>query len=547
MSKFIFITGGVVSSLGKGLTAASLANLLENRGFKITLLKFDPYLNVDPGTMSPYQHGEVYVTDDGAETDLDLGHYERYTSLRLGQRNNVTSGQIYEAVISKERKGDFLGKTVQVIPHVTDEIKRRITSLARPPDEVDMVITEGGGTVGDIEGLPFLEAIRQLRLDLGPQNTLYIHLTYIPYIRAAHEIKTKPTQHSVNKLREIGIQPDILICRTEKHLDREIRAKIALFCNVPAEAVIEETDVRHTIYELPIMLKKEGVDDIIVKHLGLQCRDSDVSVWERIVETVRHPRQGSATIAVVGKYIEHQDAYKSVYEAIDHSGISNDCKINVLRVDSEQIEKNGPDEFLRNAQGILVPGGFGQRGIEGKIAAIQYARLNRVPFLGLCLGMQCAVIEFARNICGLKNANSTEFAPETPHPVISLLTEQKNIVLLGGTMRLGSYPCLLKPETRTFAAYAQESISERHRHRYELNHEYRQLLEDNGLIVTGSSPDGKLAEIVELADHPWFVACQFHPEFKSKPTAAHPLFRGFVKAAMERASAVVHAESSDSK
>jgi CTP synthase len=540
MAKFIFVTGGVISSLGKGLTAASIANLLENRGLKLTMLKFDPYLNVDPGTMSPYQHGEVYVTDDGAETDLDLGHYERYTSLRLGQENNATSGQVYETIISRERKGEFLGKTVQVIPHVTDEIKRRITCLA---DDVDVVITEVGGTVGDIEGLPFLEAIRQLRLDVGPSNIVHVHLTYVPYIRAAHEIKTKPTQHSVTKLREIGIQPDILICRTERHLTREIRAKIALFCNVAVEAVIEETDVKDTIYELPLMLRKEGVDEIIVKLLQLDCRESDLSVWERILETVRHPKN-AVTIALVGKYIEHQDAYKSVYEAIDHSGISNDCKIQVLRTDSEEIEKSSPDEILKEANGILVPGGFGHRGIEGKIAAIGYARVNRIPFLGLCLGMQCAVIEFARNVCGLADANSTEFDAQTPHPVISLLSEQRNVVDLGGTMRLGAYPCAIKPGTRTAAAYGENSVSERHRHRYELNYEYRRRLEENGLLVAGASPDGNLAEIVELADHPWFVACQFHPEFKSKPTAAHPLFRGFVRAAMEHASAVSHARES---
>jgi len=542
MAKFIFITGGVVSSLGKGLTAASIANLLENRGLKLTLLKFDPYLNVDPGTMSPYQHGEVYVTDDGAETDLDLGHYQRFTSVQLGQRNNVTAGQIYESVISKERKGDFLGKTIQVIPHVTDEIKRRITSLA---DGVDLVITEVGGTVGDIEGLPFLEAIRQLRLDVGTGNSVHIHLTYVPYIRAADEIKTKPTQHSVTKLREIGIQPDILVCRTEKHLSKEIRAKIALFCNVAVDVVIEERDVKDTIYELPLMLKKEGVDEIIIKLLRLDWKEGDLSVWERILEAVRHPRN-AATIVVVGKYIEHQDAYKSVYEAISHSGISNDCRINVIRLDSERIERSGPDELLRGAHGILVPGGFGYRGIEGKISAIGYSRVNRIPFLGLCLGMQCAVIEFARNVCGLSNANSTEFDPETPHRVISLLSEQKDVVLLGGTMRLGAYPCVIKRGTRTFAAYQQESISERHRHRYELNYEYRQLLEHNGLLVSGTSPDGKLAEIIELADHPWFVACQFHPEFKSKPTAAHPLFREFVKAAIEMASVRNPAQSRDS-
>lgn len=539
MAKFIFITGGVVSSLGKGLTAASIANLLQNRGLKLTLLKFDPYLNVDPGTMSPYQHGEVYVTDDGAETDLDLGHYERFASVRLGQQNNVTCGQIYEAVISNERKGEYLGKTVQVVPHVTDEIKRRITSLQ---EDLDVVITEVGGTVGDIEGLPFLEAVRQLRLDVGPTNSVHIHLTYVPYIRAAHEIKTKPTQHSVTKLREIGIQPDILICRTERHLSGEIRAKIALFCNVAVESVIEEADVEDTIYELPLMLKNENVDEIIINLLHLDCQESDLSVWEKIVQTVRHPKN-AVTIAVVGKYIEHHDAYKSVYEAIDHAGISNDCRINVLRVDPEEIEKDGAEQSLKEAHGILVPGGFGGRGIEGKIAAIGYARLNGIPFLGLCLGMQCAVIEFARNVCGLTHANSTEFDPETPDPLISLLSEQKDVVLLGGTMRLGAYPCVIKSGTKTFAAYQEDFIRERHRHRYEVNYEYRELLEQNGLLVAGASPDGKLAEIVELADHPWFVACQFHPEFKSKPTSAHPLFRDFVKAAMERASATSAVQS----
>ncbi len=539
MAKLIFITGGVVSSLGKGLTAASIANLLQNRGLKLTLLKFDPYLNVDPGTMSPYQHGEVYVTDDGAETDLDLGHYERFASVRLGQQNNVTSGQIYEAVIAKERKGEYLGKTVQVVPHVTDEIKRRITSLQ---EDLDVVITEVGGTVGDIEGLPFLEAVRQLRLDVGPTNSVHIHLTYVPYIRAAHEIKTKPTQHSVTKLREIGIQPDILICRTERRLSGEIRAKIALFCNVAVESVIEEADVEDTIYELPLMLKNENVDEIIINLLHLDCQESDLSVWEKIVQTVRHPKN-AVTVAVVGKYIEHHDAYKSVYEAIDHAGISNDCKINVLRVDSEEIENEGAEQSLKEAHGILVPGGFGGRGIEGKIAAIRYARLNGIPFLGLCLGMQCAVIEFARNVCGLTHANSTEFDPETPDPLISLLSEQKNVVLLGGTMRLGAYPCVIKSGTKTFAAYQEDFIRERHRHRYELNYEYRELLEQNGLLIAGASPDGRLAEIVELADHPWFVACQFHPEFKSKPTFAHPLFSGFVRAAMERASATSSVQS----
>ena len=479
MSKYIFVTGGVISSLGKGLTSASIASLLENRGLNVTLLKFDPYLNVDPGTMSPYQHGEVYVTDDGAETDLDLGHYERYTSIRLAQRNNATSGQIYEAVISKERKGEYLGKTVQVIPHITNEIKSRITSLA---DDVDIVIVEVGGTVGDIEGLPFLEAIRQLRMDVGAKNTLYIHLTYVPYIRAAHEIKTKPTQHSVTKLREIGIQPEILICRTERHITKDVRAKIALFCNVAPEAVIEEKDVKHTIYELPIMLKKEGVDDAIVRLLELKCEEGDVSVWEKIVETVRSPKN-RATIAVVGKYIEHRDAYKSVYEAIDHSGISNDCGINFLRVDAEEIEEAGPEELLEEADGILVPGGFGKRGVEGMIRAISYARKTRTPYFGICLGMQTACIEFARNACELKDADSTEFNVETPYPVIFKLRDLVNVEEMGGTMRLGAWVCRLGEGSLARDVYSgAPEISERHRHRYEFNPAYREPLEKGGVL-----------------------------------------------------------------
>ncbi len=532
MPKYIFITGGVISSLGKGLTAASIGNLLEHHGLKVTLQKFDPYLNVDPGTMSPYQHGEVYVTDDGAETDLDLGHYERFTSTVLSQKSNCTSGQIYESVISRERRGDYLGKTVQVIPHVTDEIKSRISGLA---DGVDIIITEIGGTVGDIEGLPFLEAIRQFRLDVGHDNALNIHLTYVPYIRAAQEIKTKPTQHSVTKLREIGIQPDILICRTEKKLKKDVRAKIALFCNVPPECVIEEMDVRHTIYELPLMLKKEGLDQKILDHFHLKMNNSDYSDytdWQRIVQKIKNPRH-TITIACVGKYIEHQDAYKSIYEAITHSGIENSCRIKIKKVDPEKLEKTGLRKTLTTVDGVLVPGGFGKRGIEGKIKAIEYARKNDIPFLGLCLGMQCATIEFARNVCGLKGANSSEFDKKTPHPVISLMSEQREIVDMGGTMRLGAYPCHIKPKTKTHAAYKQKAISERHRHRYEMNINYREQFERDGLIVSGSSPDGMLAEIIEIKDHPWFIACQFHPEFKSKPTAAHPLFRDFIKAALK--------------
>ena len=529
MTKFIFITGGVISSLGKGLTAASIGNLLEHQGLKIAMQKLDPYLNVDPGTMSPYQHGEVYVTDDGAETDLDLGHYERFTNAVMSKKSNTTSGQVYESVISHERKGAYLGKTVQVIPHITNEIKRRISALS---DSVDVIITEIGGTVGDIESLPFLEAIRQFRLDIGHENALNIHLTYVPYIKAAQEIKTKPTQHSVNKLREIGIQPDILICRTEKHLKKDVRSKIALFCNVEYDSVIEEMDVTTSIYELPLVLNREGLDRKIMEHFGLKMKNVNYSDWQRVIQKIKNPRN-AVNIAVVGKYIEHQDAYKSIYEAITHAGINNNCRVKIKRIDSEKIEKTGLRKSLIGIDGLLVPGGFGKRGIEGKIKVIESARKNKVPFLGLCLGMQCATIEFARNVCNLKNANSSEFDPKTPHPVISLMSEQMEVVDKGGTMRLGAYPCILKPRTRTYKAYNKKKIFERHRHRYEMNYNYRQQLEEKGFIVSGSSPDGKLTEIIELQDHPWFVACQFHPEFKSKPVLAHPLFRDFIKAAVK--------------
>ncbi|MBN1917528.1 MAG: CTP synthase [Verrucomicrobia bacterium] len=529
MPKYIFVTGGVVSSLGKGLTAATIGLLLENRGLTVTLQKFDPYINVDPGTMNPYEHGEVYVTDDGAETDLDLGHYERFTSAKLTQLNNSTSGQVYERVIQLEREGKWLGKTVQVIPHVTDEIKRRVYAVG---DDVDVVITEIGGTVGDIEGLPFLEAIRQFRLDVGHGNAINIHLTYVPYIKAADEIKTKPTQHSVTKLREIGIQPDILICRTERHLDADVRGKIALFCNVSPDAVIEEIDVETTIYELPLMLRAEGVDRRIINLLDLKCDGGDLGTWERIVQTVKEPEH-TVRVAVVGKYIDRQDAYKSVYEAIAHAGIYNKARVEVKKIDPAKIEKSGAAAQLKGVDGILVPGGFGKRGIEGKIAAARYAREKGIPYLGLCLGMQCATIEFARDVMKLKDANSTEFHPETPHPVISLLDEQRKVVNMGGTMRLGAYPCLLKSGTKTYKAYKTNEIAERHRHRYEMNPGYRAAFETAGMIISGSSPDGALTEIIELRDHPWFVACQFHPEFRSKPTLAHPLFRDFVAAAIE--------------
>ncbi len=529
MSKYIFVTGGVVSSLGKGLTSATIGMLLENRGLTVTLQKFDPYINVDPGTMNPYEHGEVYVLDDGAETDLDLGHYERFTSAKLSQLNNTTSGQVYERVIELERQGKWLGKTVQVIPHITDEIKRRVAALG---DGVDVVITEVGGTVGDIEGLPFLEAIRQFRLDVGPGNVIYIHLTYVPYIRAADEIKTKPTQHSVTKLREIGIQPDILICRTERHLSEEARSKIALFCNVSPEAVIEERDVETTIYELPLMLRREKVDQRIVDLLGLDRGPGDLRKWRRILDVVTNPEH-TVRIAVVGKYIVRQDAYKSIYESIAHAGIHNRARVEVKKVDPEKIEQTGAAAQLKGVSGVLVPGGFGKRGIEGKIAAARYAREKRVPFLGLCLGMQCATIEFARGVLKLKEADSTEFRPETPDPVISLMDEQRKVVNMGGTMRLGAYPCTLKKGTKTYKAYGTPEIHERHRHRFEMNPEYRPRFEEAGMIISGRSPDGALTEIIELADHPWFIACQFHPEFQSKPTKAHPLFRDFVAAAIE--------------
>lgn len=526
-TKFIFVTGGVLSSLGKGLTAASVGALLECRGLTVTLQKLDPYINVDPGTMNPFQHGEVFVLDDGAETDLDLGHYERYTSARLSRRNNLTTGQIYYSVITKERRGDYLGATVQVIPHITDEIKRNILSIS---DDADVAIIEVGGTVGDIESLPFLEAIRQLKSDLGRTNTLYLHVTLVPYIKTSGELKTKPTQHSVMKLREIGIQPDILICRTDQNLPPELKAKIALFCNVEKECVITAVDVE-SIYEVPLNFHREGLDDQIVRLLNIWTRAPRLEKWEEIAHIIRNPR-GSVTIGIVGKYVNLRDSYKSLHEALIHGGIANHCRVNLSYIDSESVQREGPGKFLSNLDGILVPGGFGDRGIEGKIAAAQYAREHQIPYLGICLGMQLAVVEFSRNVCGLEKANSREFDPLTPHPVIDLLPEQKSITQKGGTMRLGAYPTVLQEGSLAHQAYQETEISERHRHRYEVNNAYRELLRDKGIVFSGLSPDGQLVEICELKNHPWFLGCQFHPELKSRPHNPHPLFREFVHAAL---------------
>jgi CTP synthase len=527
--KYIFVTGGVVSSLGKGLTAAALGTLLENRGLKVTLQKFDPYLNVDPGTMSPYQHGEVYVLDDGAETDLDLGHYERFTSTKLTRFNNLTSGQVYQKVLDKERRGDYLGKTVQVIPHVTDEIQNRIRDIA-DQSKADVLITEIGGTTGDIEGLPFLEAIREFALGAGSHNVVFLHMTFVPFIKAAGELKTKPTQQSVAKLREIGITPQILVCRCERPLNKELREKISLFCNVPYEAVIEEKDVDHSIYEVPLMLQRERLDDIVCNLLHLDVPAANMSHWQDIIRKLIAP-QHRLRIGVVGKYIELQDAYKSVYEAIIHGGITSDCGIEIEKIDAEEIEKLGAEKLLKGLGGILVPGGFGERGIEGKIMAAQYARENKLPYLGLCLGMQIATIEFARHVLKLEKAHSTEFDPDTPHPVIALLDEQKQITRKGGTMRLGAQPCQLVVGTRAAQLYGAFVVNERHRHRYEFNNAYRQQFVEAGFIISGTTADGKLVEVIELKDHPFFIASQFHPEFQSKPDAPHPLFRGFIAAA----------------
>jgi CTP synthase len=528
--KFIFVTGGVVSSLGKGIASASLGYLLKARGLKVNIQKFDPYLNVDPGTMSPFQHGEVFVTDDGAETDLDLGHYERFIDRPLKKENNLTAGQVYETVITKERRGDYLGKTVQVVPHVTNEIKARLLKLADSPD-VDVLITEIGGTVGDIEGLPFLEAIRQFRLEAGRENCCYIHLTLVPYIRASGELKTKPTQHSVNKLREIGIQPDIIICRSEKPLDKDIKEKIGLFCNVTAEEVIEAIDVE-SIYEIPQHFHQDGLDEIVAHKLGVGFHKPDITEWLNMLKNLKEP-QGEVTVGICGKYVDLHDAYKSIIESLLHAGIHNQVRVKLDWIDTEALNPGNLKGRLKDCQGLLVCPGFGERGVEGKILCAKYARENQVPYFGICLGMQVAVIEASRNLCGLRNANSTEFAKECPDPVIDFLPEQRQVKNLGGTMRLGAYPCRLKTGTKAFAAYGQEEISERHRHRYEVNNDYIGRLEEKGIVFSGKSPDGMLMEMMEAEGHPWFVGCQFHPEFKSRPMRAHPLFREFIRAAKE--------------
>ena len=532
-TKFIFVTGGVVSSLGKGLAASSIGALLESRGLKVTMLKMDPYINVDPGTMSPFQHGEVFVTDDGAETDLDLGHYERYISTPMGRKNNCTTGQIYETVIAKERRGDYLGGTVQVIPHITDEIKRRILAAS---EGYDIAIGEVGGTVGDIEGLPFLEAVRQIAWDWGRENVLYIHLTLVPYITGADELKTKPTQHSVKELTGLGIQPDILLCRTDRYLDKKIKNKIAHFCNIAENAVITAKDVEW-IYEVPLVFHEEGLDERVVEKLNIWTGAPHLDRWERTVHVLKNPKD-SIRIAVVGKYMSLKESYKSLLEALVHGGIANEARVELDCIEAEKIEQEDAEGVLKHADGILIPGGFGDRGSEGKIAAIRYARENQVPFFGICLGMQMAVVEFARNVCGLAGANSSEFDLQTPHPVIHLMAEQKAIDTKGGTMRLGAFPCVLQNETLSAKLYGREKISERHRHRYEFNNSYRAEFGAKGMILSGLSPDSELVEIIELKNHPWFLGCQFHPEFKSRPMDSHPLFRGFIEATLQNRKAV---------
>ena len=540
MTKFLFVTGGVVSSLGKGLTSAAIGWILERHGLKVSMQKLDPYINVDPGTMSPFQHGEVYVTDDGTEADLDLGHYERFTSARINKDSNFTTGKIYKSVIQKERRGDYLGKTVQVIPHITDEIKMAIRAGAAPCDGLpapDILITEIGGTVGDIESLPFLEAIRQFSLEVGSHDCMFIHLTLLPYLRASGELKSKPTQQSVGKLREIGIQPHVLICRTEVAMDEDMAKKISLFCNVRPEAVIEEKDVDFSIYEVPMMLIESGLDRRILKHLELKPTKKLVTDdWQQLLEVVKHP-QHEITIAVTGKYIELHDAYKSIYESLSHAGIANRCKVNLRKVSAEQVAEEGADKLLEGVDGILVPGGFGERGFEGKIASIAYARKQKIPFLGICYGMQAAVVEYARSELGLADATTTEYDPDANNPVISLMEEQKRTNDKGGTMRLGAFECKLKEGTNSHRAYGSDTINERHRHRFELNNDYRDRLREKGLVMAGTNPKLDLVEIVEIPDHPWFVGVQYHPEYKTKPLTAHPLFRDFVNAAIENQGA----------
>jgi len=531
-TKFIFVTGGVLSSLGKGLAAASISALLECRGLKVTNQKLDPYINVDPGTMSPFQHGEVFVTDDGAETDLDLGHYERFSSTCMGKCNNLTTGQVYFSVITKERHGDYLGKTVQVIPHITNEIKDYISKTAAG---YDVSIVEIGGTVGDIESLPFLEAIRQFRNEAGKQNAIFIHLTWVPFIKTAGEVKTKPTQHSVKALREIGIQPDILLCRTENFLSEDIKSKIALFCNVEVTSVFTAKDVG-CIYEVPLVFHQEGLDTKIVDLLNIWTGQPRLDAWEEVVRKFNNPPH-EVCIGIVGKYVNLTDSYKSLNEALVHGGIANNCRVKLKFVDSEKVEAEGLGKELDDVDGVLVPGGFGIRGIEGMITAAKYARENNIPYFGICLGMQMAVVEYARNICGLAKANSSEFDSQTPHPVIDLLPEQRDVQDKGASMRLGAYPCVVSPDSFAFAAYGQKEISERHRHRYEFNNDYKKILTDKGLQITGASPDGRLAEIVEIKNHPWFLGCQFHPEFKSRPTKPHPLFSKFIEAVLKHAKA----------
>ncbi len=533
--KYIFFTGGVVSSLGKGIAISSLGYLLQSRGYKVSILKLDPYINVDPGTMSPYQHGEVYVTDDGAETDLDLGHYERFLNQSMARFNNATSGQIYYEVLKKERKGDYLGATVQVIPHITDAINEKIKYVGEQTDS-DIVLVEIGGTVGDIESLPFLEAIRQFRLSHDPDDTLVVHLTLVPFVAGANELKTKPTQHSVMRLREIGLQPDALLCRSDRELPAPVKQKIGLFCNVRAEAVIDALDVE-TIYEVPVQYAQVGFDQLVLRKLGLNLRSMDISGWQNRVERFKNV-QRDVTIAICGKYVELQDAYKSIIAAFTHSGMENDVHVNLKWLNTESLTPDIMETEFKDVAGILVPGGFGERGIEGKLASIRYAREHKIPFFGICLGLQCAVIEYSRNVLGIKDANSTEFDANSPHPVIHLMETQKSVKVLGGTMRLGTYPCQLKPNTKAIKAYKKSVINERHRHRYEFNNAYRQQLEEAGMVISGISPDGELVEMIELKDHPWFVGCQFHPELKSRMQHTHPLFRDFVAAALKFQSGI---------